>query len=105
MRLIDADKLALRLNDYALQESPSDTESAGERRTSKEIYNTIKNCINAVNEQPTAYDVNKTVKELDEKTFLVATSKEFYDNLQNGECVENVVSLADAIKIVRGEVE
>lgn len=34
MRLIDADKLVLHLNNYALQEAPSDTECAGERRIS-----------------------------------------------------------------------
>ena len=55
-----------------------------------------------VDEQPTAFDLDKTVKELDEKSFFVATSKEFYNNPKNGEYAENVVSLADAIKIVRG---
>lgn len=55
--------------------------------------------------QPTAFDVDKTVKELNEKSFFVATSKEFYNNPKNGEYAENVVSLADAIRIVRAEVE
>ena len=32
MRLIDADKLILHLNDYALQESPSNVESAEDRK-------------------------------------------------------------------------
>lgn len=34
MRLIDADKLMLLLNDYALQESPSNVESADGRKIS-----------------------------------------------------------------------
>lgn len=55
-----------------------------------------------IDNQPTAFDLDKTVKELDEKSFFVATSKEFYNNPKNGEYAENVVSLADAIKIVRG---
>lgn len=55
-----------------------------------------------IDEQPTAFDLDKAVKELDEKSFFVATSKEFYNNPKNGEYAENVVSLADAIKIVRG---
>ena len=38
MRLIDADKLILHLNDYALQESPSDVESAGDRKVSRAVY-------------------------------------------------------------------
>lgn len=48
MRLIDADKLILHLNDYALQEAPFRGESA-------DTYNAIKQCIEAVEEQPTAY--------------------------------------------------
>lgn len=41
MRLIDADKLILYLNDYALQESPSDVESAGDRKVSRAVYKAI----------------------------------------------------------------
>lgn len=57
MRLIDADKLILHLNDYALQEAPFKGESA-------DTYNAIKQCIEAVEEQPTAYDVDKVVEQL-----------------------------------------
>lgn len=42
MRLIDADKLILHLNDYALQESPSNVESAEDRKISRE--KTCKSC-------------------------------------------------------------
>ena len=59
MRLIDADKLILYLNDYALQASPF----RGERA---EAYNAIKQCIEAVEEQPTSYDIDKVVDELEE---------------------------------------
>lgn len=64
MRLIDADKLILHLNDYALGEAPDGRESAGERRISKVAYNAIQDCIEAVDEQPTAYNPNAVVKEL-----------------------------------------
>ena len=64
MRLIDADKLALYLNDYALTEAPDERESAGEKRISNEIYNTIQNCMKAVDKQPTAFDADKVVKQL-----------------------------------------
>ena len=67
MRLIDADKLALYLNDYALTEAPDERESAGERRISNEIYNTIQNCMKAVDNQPTAFDVDKISKEIPKK--------------------------------------
>lgn len=58
MGLIDADKLILHLNDYALQEAPFRGESA-------DAYNAIKQCIEAVEEQPTAYDVDKVVEQLE----------------------------------------
>ena len=63
MRLIDADKLILHLNDYALQEAPFRGESA-------DTYNVIKQCIEAVEEQPTAYDVDKVVKQLRKDKFI-----------------------------------
>ena len=47
MRLIDADKLILHLNDYALQKSPSDVESAGDRKVSRAVYKAITDCIRA----------------------------------------------------------
>ena len=53
MRLIDAEKLILHLNDYALTEAPDERESADERRISKAVYNAILNCIKAVEEQMT----------------------------------------------------
>lgn len=63
-RLIDAEKLILHLNDYALQESPSGNESTGERRISEMVYSAIQNCMKAVEDAPTAYDVEKVVEEL-----------------------------------------
>lgn len=66
MRLIDADKLIPHLNDYALQESPSDVDSQGKQKISTAVYKAIQNCINAVKEQSTAYDPDKVVKQLKE---------------------------------------
>ena len=51
MRLVDADKLILHLNDYALQESPSNVESVEDRKISREVYSAIRNCMKAVEEQ------------------------------------------------------
>ena len=58
MRLIDADKLILYLNDYALQNAPFMSENA-------DVYEAIENCIEAVEEQPTAYDIDKYIKKLE----------------------------------------
>ena len=63
--LISRSKLIMRLSDYALQESPNDNESTGEQRISKMIYDAIQNCISCVEEQPTAYDIDKVVEELE----------------------------------------
>ena len=63
MRLIDADKLVLHLNDYALQEAPF---GRNDGKNQKEIYETIKECMKAVEEQPTAFDVEQVVRELKE---------------------------------------
>ena len=66
--LISRSQLLMRLSDYALQESPNDNESTGEQRISKMIYDAIQNCISCVEEQPTAYFVDKVVEELEERT-------------------------------------
>lgn len=58
MRLIDADKLILHLNDYALQVAPFD------ELEPCDDYITVQECIKAVDEQPTAYDVDKVVKQI-----------------------------------------
>lgn len=63
MRLIDADKLMLHLNDYALQESPSNVESADDRKISRAVYKAITDYIRTVDEQPTAFDLDKVVEQ------------------------------------------
>lgn len=99
MRLIDADKLILYLNDYALQASPF----RGERA---EAYNAIKQCIEAVEEQPTAYDIDKVVEELEEmihpkQLYFCKYAKGGCKHLDNNDmdCMECVVE--NAIEIVK----
>ena len=94
MRLIDADKLILHLNDYALQESPSDVESAGDRKVSRAVYKAITDCIRAVDEQPTAFDVDKVMEQLEDRSALarpVGWSKAY-----------EIIMMKDAIEIVKG---
>ena len=97
MRLIDADKLILHLNDYALQKSPSDVESAGDRKVSRAVYKAITDCIRAVDEQPTAFDLDKVMEQLEDRSALarpVGWSKAY-----------EIIMLKDAIEIVKGGVE
>lgn len=56
---------------------------------------------NVIDEQPTVFDTDRIVEQLKENAFMVATSKEFYSNPQNGEYVEEVIKLEEAIKIVK----
>ena len=94
MRLIDADKLILHLNDYALQKSPSDVESAGDRKVSRALYKAITDCIRAVDEQPTAFDLDKVMEQLEDRSALarpVGWSKAY-----------EIIMLKDAIEIVKG---
>lgn len=104
MRLIDADKLILHLNDYALQESPSDVESAGDRKVSRAVYKAITDCIRAVDEQPTAFDVDKVVEQLDdEANRSYADFKKYADEIGESES-DNwyYIGLRRAIGIVKG---
>lgn len=61
MRLIDADELILHLNDFMLQQSPIDIQDI----ESIHVSAVIQDCINAVEEQPTAYDVDKVLEQLE----------------------------------------
>lgn len=64
MRLIDADKLYLHLNDWACAEAP-DGFDTGEATASREVvYKTILDCMDAVEEQPTAFDVDKVQRKI-----------------------------------------
>ena len=95
MRLIDADKLILYLNDYALHEAPF----RGERA---EAYNAIKQCIEAVEEQPTAYDIDKVVVELNELDVKSITRYK-NGNFGNFDGVEYYIKKRKAIEIVKQE--
>lgn len=61
MRLIDADKLILYLNDFMLQQSPIDVQDI----ESIKVSAVIKDCIKAVDAQPTAYNVDKVLEQLE----------------------------------------
>ncbi len=103
MRLIDADKLILHLNDYALQESPSDVESAGDRKVSRAVYKAITDCIRAVDEQPTAFDLDKVVEQLKQlkmRYFLTIANTGDADK----DCAyKNIANTIDrAIEIIKG---
>ena len=110
MRLIDADKLILHLNDYALTEAPDGRESAGERRISSAVYSAIQCCMKAVEEQPTALDTDKIIDQLEElkeedicKNMYCVLCK-YTAECMEGEMGEKV-AIDRAIEIVEGTSE
>lgn len=82
MRLIDADKLILTLNDYACIEAPKENEDSSERRISEMVYRVIKNCIGYVKYQPTAYDVDKVTHEINNKIQELDAKQQLF--IENG---------------------
>ena len=89
MRLIDADKLLVHLNDCALSASPG-SGSLEDRMIANEEYDAIQNCMKAVEEQPTAYDVENMISEVEVKMkamwyFLDCHSAQC-DNESGGDC-------------------
>ena len=91
MRLIDADEVILHLNDFMLQQSPIDVQDI----ESIKVSAVIQDCIKAIENQPTAYDVDKVVEQLGKKQnnkgFGGTIQEIFYDS-----------GLKDAIEIVKG---
>jgi hypothetical protein len=83
MRLIDADKLILHLNDYALQIAPF------RNLESTYKYNAVQECIKAVEEQPIAYNMDKVVEQLGEikviGTYPYDVVKEAIEIVKGGE--------------------
>ena len=98
--LISRSNLIMRLSDYALQESPNDNESTGEQRISKMIYDAIQNCISCVEEQQTAYDIDKVIAKLEE---LDVKSITRYKNGNFGDFdgIEYYIKEREAIEIVK----
>ena len=78
MRLIDADELILHLNDFMLQQSPIDIQDI----ESIKVSAVIKDCIKAVDEQPTAYDVDKVTHEINNKIQELDAKQQLF--IENG---------------------
>lgn len=91
MRLIDADEVILHLNDFMLQQSPVDAQDI----ESINVCAVIQECIKAVEDQPTSYDVDKVVEQLGKKQ----NNKGFGDTIQE---IFYDSGLKDAIEIVKG---
>ena len=98
----------MHLSDYALNESPNDNESTSEQRISKMIYNAIQNCISCVENQPTAYDVDKVVEKLEERKALYERLVDYESkngtSTEKNQHIKAIDVLNDAIEIVKAGV-
>lgn len=100
MRLIDADKLILHLNDFMLQQSSIDVQDI----ESINVSAVIQDCIKAVEEQPTAYDVDKVIEQLeDEQDYAYADFEEYAEEKEIDEEQDFFsAGMYRAIEIVKG---
>lgn len=89
MRLVDADELILHLNDFMLQLSPIDVQDI----ESIKVSAVIQDCIKAIENQPTVYDVDKVVER------LAKGSYETTDTVCGGRF--DAIRLSSAIEIVK----
>lgn len=98
MRLIDADKVIKVLNDYIEHRNSYDNEDIQKQRETKIGNKMIEGCIGAIREQPTAYDVDKVIEEIEEWTARINVI-----NDNSGKVGQvDVIGSNKAIKIVEG---
>ena len=65
MRLIDADKWCMHLADLQLSNTPDERDSEDVQKEMKSNYEFIGFLIKLIEKQPTAYDVDKVVEQLE----------------------------------------
>lgn len=95
MRLIDADKLRLCLKNYAMGESPSNVESADDRKISRVVYKALTDCVEIVDKQPTVFDLDKVVKQLDK-------ASDYYELDEQGKEHVQMINFIETLEIVKG---
>lgn len=92
MRLIDGTALYMHLNNWALAEAPTELDVGDVKFEREVIYKTILDCMTAIDEQPTAFDVDKVVGEIEEfggcaECREKGTDKRFYYGMGCKACV------------------
>ena len=89
MRLIDADLIKAELQEKYCKI----------RLNCRECFDMFgKDVCDIIDEQPTAYDVDKVINELENKMF----SAELYGDEWDGQTVNNLLCMGDVYEIVKG---
>lgn len=113
MELIDRRKLLKHLSDWWLSETPSGNREilfingVPQKTPTMKV---IEECIKAVEDQPTAYDIDKVVEQLEEKMIIAGSYAFEHDmSLLSGNLVDEIAygrlkGYQDAIEIVKGGV-
>lgn len=106
MRLIDAEELLLYLNDISLTVAPDEMTHEADRQFAIVEYSALQDVMRIIEQQPTAYDIDKVVKQLEaesEKYARLATYERrlgtFLDVAKADKASE---SYERAIEIVKG---
>ena len=101
-RLIDADKLIeiLEENNQKLQEQIRDAREYLQKEVYEAQYFTVVDIVKLIKEQPTAYDVDKVIKQLEERLF----SAEVYNDDLDGCDINDLLCMGDVIEIVEAGV-
>lgn len=94
--LISKNKLLENIRNWDFQECP-----VGAFESESDVYKTIKEAIDTIKEQPTAYDVEKIVEQLkDLKTYKLNLADAMLEIMRRVE-LGNYVCLEDVIEIVK----
>lgn len=87
-RLIDVDKL--------IEDIYSNAYACTNDEINKILHKQLETNINVINNQPTAYDVAKVIKQLEERLF----SAEVYNDDLDGCDIDDLLCMGDVIEIV-----
>lgn len=112
MRLIDADRLTDWVNEQERIVTEKCIAGTGDSILTRDVLTAIRSSLRAfgkyIEEQPTAYDVDKVVKQLHEKSFFISEKHDVRCQTDkpgisyfSTRGLEDAVNLYDATKIVR----
>ena len=99
MKLIDADKLCMYMSDLQLSNTPDERDSDDVQKEMKSNYEFLGFLIKIIDEQPTAYDVDAVVEQLEDMHDTSNGLRETGNHVEYYSGVGN--ALQDAIAIVK----
>lgn len=106
MRLIDADILKKELSKMEDEYKSTLNENCNDDPFSDGVLSALFTVFNTINNQPTAFDVDKVCEQLQENSVMMGTSKCAFDYPPDEKYIEEVVKSRTAFEIVeRGGID